>query len=294
MKDDLRAVGMTNVGNSCFTSAVVQALFAMPLLDLSTGMKKLRNLLFKSSAMVDKKLGGILNHAACMEFYIGNVASILRTDDKLMFKFGTQNDTEEFLISVVASMPGEAKRSMAITRERHGVCNECKDEKVRGSVTEYCTFLEFPERGKDTVTLEDLLVASTKAEEVECRCCATGCNGLSATDTIVVTDINNYVVFCLKRFTNQTGRITTVVDIQLQVTFNKQDLSLLTIIEHNGRTTTCGHYVAHCRNHSTGEFYTYDDITISKTTLAALKSDKVYILVYTTETVSPPNLKTAS
>jgi ubiquitin C-terminal hydrolase len=98
------------------------------------------------------------------------------------------------------------------------------------------------------------------------------------------------LIVVIKRFqiddtTMETSKNNSLVHVPLELVMNKEQYSLLCLVDHLGATRGNGHYVSHVRDMKTGRFHTYDDREVTQSKAGILQSESAYILIYCRQSI---------
>jgi ubiquitin C-terminal hydrolase len=301
---------MENLGNTCFVSAVMQAIFnvleAIPSLPRSEAITSLWSVLSNPLANREEFL-----FAASSEFYRKVVAPMVDDDGNPLFPLGKQQDGEEFLNAFIESMlspvfPHIVTQLEVRTRNTTS-CLNCKHtgEHMDSSNTQfvYLTKEGVPtppqttsrRRGKEPALprpevqdLQQLLnLLTEQKEEIEIVC--TACLHNTSSKSVSI-ETGAVLIVVIKRFqiddtTMETSKNNSLVHVPLELVMNKEQYSLLCLVDHLGATRGNGHYVSHVRDMKTGRFHTYDDREVTQSKAGILQSESAYILIYCRQSI---------
>jgi hypothetical protein len=227
-----------------------------------------------------------------------------------LFPLGKQQDGEEFLNALIESMLNPVFPHI-VTQLEVRTCNttcclKCKQtgEHMDSSNTQ---FVYLPEEAVPTPTqttsrrrgkepafrpevhdLQQLLNSLTEQKEeieIECRKCShnTGVKSVSIeTGAVMIAVIKR---FQIDATTKETTKNNSLVHVPLELVINKEQYSLLCLVDHLGPTRGNGHYVSHVRDMKTGRFHTYDDREVTQSKAGILQSESAYILIYCRQSI---------
>ncbi|XP_006649541.2 ubiquitin carboxyl-terminal hydrolase 26 isoform X1 [Oryza brachyantha] len=276
--------GLTNLGATCYANSILQCLYMNT--SFRSGIFSLEPEILKMHPVLDQlaRLFAQL-HSSKMSFI--DSAPFIKT---LELDNGVQQDSHEFLTLFLSLLEGSLSHSKvpgAKTIVQHLFrgsvshvtrCSSCGRDSEASSKMEDFYELELNIKGLNNLeqSLEDYF--STEALNGEnqyfCESCQTR---VDATRCIKLRSLPPVVNFQLKRYvflpkTTTKKKISSAFSFPGQLDLGKRlsnplscyTYGLSAILIHKGSAANSGHYVAHIKDESNGQWWEFDDEHVSK------------------------------
>ncbi|KAG0520852.1 hypothetical protein BDA96_08G109700 [Sorghum bicolor] len=276
--------GLTNLGATCYANSILQCLYMN--ISFRTGIFSLELEVLKKHPVLDQlsRLFAQL-HSSKMAFI--DSAPFIKA---LELDNGVQQDSHEFLtlfLSLLEQSLSHSKVPGARTIVQHLFCgrvshvtrcSSCGKDSAASSKMEDFYELELNIKGLNTLeeSLNDYF--SEEALDGENQYFCESCQKrVDATRCIKLRSLPPVVNFQLKRYvflpkTTTKKKISSTFSFPRQLDLGKRlsnpssscTYDLAAILVHKGTGANSGHYVAHIKDESNGQWWEFDDETVSK------------------------------
>lgn len=310
-----KPLGLLNQGVTCYMNTAIQSMIHIPAIsnyldDINAG-KYSKILPPRSVSFVLAELAHrIWNFDNNKKKYIHPKKIINRLEDiNCMMSEWQQEDSHEYFMSLMSrlqedSTPKGVKLNESIIYDIFGgllnqvvVCQKCKTKSITKQEF-YDLSLGF-KKSKGSYTIEKSIKDFFNSETIKqdkdnqksgyfCEKCK---ENHTATKISTIDIAPEYLTVHLKRFKfngsqsmkmKQSIKYSNIIDLS-DYTTSKIDAKykLISIISHEGRSLSSGHYISHCLQPDK-TWYTYDDEYINKINeFQALNDPSAYVLIYT-------------
>lgn len=309
-----KPIGLINQGVTCYMNTAIQSMVHIPaisnyLKDIHAG-KYDKILPPKSVSHVLAELSHRLwNLENNKKKYIHPKRMINRLEDiNCMMSEWQQEDSHEYFMSLMLrlqedSTPKGVKLNKSIIYDIFGgllnqtvICESCEN-KSETKQEFYDLSLGFRKKKQQKYSIErsikdffskELLKTQDKESGYFCEKCKKNTN---ATKFSTIDTAPEYLTVHLKRFkfngsqsmkVKQLINYSDLIDLtEFTTDKNPTIYKLISIISHEGRNLSSGHYISHCLQPD-NSWYTYDDEYLNKINeMQALNDPSAYVLIYT-------------
>eukprot|EP00606_Chrysophyceae_sp_TOSAG23-5_P001575 GSChrysophyteH2.ASY1.ANO1.865.1 assembled CDS len=289
--------GLFNHGNTCYLNATLQCLFHTPplvqgLLDPSTSKLALMGLGQCVIAEVWSDRGG---KAVSPRGIVSNIRRISKS-----FRHTRQEDAHECLTELLSCVQDELlaihKTKLSDKKAETTFISRCFGGTLASELqcpNSQCRYISRTTSYTHDLSL-DLTARSVKqclaqfchtetlkkGNEWQCSECK---KKVLATKRFKVLNAPNVLVLHLKRFTYGLDKISRHIEFDLKLEINdsvgRNKYSLYAVLVHHGGSAHSGHYTSYAMA-SNGQWYHYDDSSVSMVSVQAVLSQKAYVLFY--------------
>ncbi|KAL0237594.1 hypothetical protein PCE1_000988 [Barthelona sp. PCE] len=289
--------GLDNYANNCYLNSALQcALYSPALLNMFLSLETTRS--FSWSSVMNKFANTAISGQNL------DIRAILRNIKDLGLHLGAQDDAHKFLVQLLDRIQVEAldhneEKFSSATRATTALysllsgwlrstieCKRCGHKSIK-----YETFLDLtlPIVGQKRTNFKESINEFLKKEEVE------GWECESCRKEVVINkyfEVAKYpsstLVFHICRFKTsfdsrsmkmRTRKLNSHFSFDEELVLDGEKWTLTGIVEHMGRTTNGGHYVAYCRS-ANGVWYYIDDESVSRISKKDVFRAQAFMLFY--------------
>ncbi|MCG8340299.1 MAG: ubiquitin carboxyl-terminal hydrolase [Cytophagales bacterium] len=292
-KDNRMPGGMANAGNTCYVAATMQALAVVydktfSTIDTSSWTDERKAVAGAIEKVIRQIRGGQPVNYNGMKKFLQTLV------ENNWYPGGRQQDAEEllsFIFNIFGLNPPIKVASIISPIER--------DEAVPDSPKIEPSFilpLEIPEENKDSLDIQDCLLAFFKREEVDYKYEESGCWSKAYKKLRLTDDLPTIMAIQLKRF-KQEWKVGKVIKQKIENSVNtplfltipaacmndgqaSHAYNLVAFVVHIGKTLDFGHYIAYVKR--VDKWFRCNDSWVGKVTEsdASKEAKKAYVYFY--------------